>query len=162
LNENDKQNNMESEGDSPSVISVTTQAQRGTHRYHLLCMLAKHKRELTEAVDGVRSEIHSPAVPISSHNTLGHRKPGSSLATTCGRTSEDVVATKLVESLGLRVRIPPGAWMSVLYDYYALSRRGLCDRPIARPHKSYRLCMWVCHWVWSGAPVRLYIHKRSN
>jgi hypothetical protein len=96
---------------------------------------------LTEAVDGVRSHIPSPAVPISNHNTLGHRKPGSSIAMTCGRTSEDVIATQLVESLGLRVRFPPGAWVSLSCDYCALSGRGLCDRPIPRPEKSYRLCM---------------------
>ena len=123
------------------MTSVTTQAQTGTHRYHLLCMLARHRRELNEAVDGVRSDIHSPAVPISSHSTLGHRKLGSSIATTRGRTSEDVIATQLVESQGLWVRILPGAWISVSYDYCALSGRGLCDRPIARPDKSYRLCM---------------------
>jgi hypothetical protein len=48
--------------------------------------------------------------------------------------------------LGLRVRIPPGAWMSVSCKCYVLSGRGLCDGPITRPEKSYRV--W-CVWVWS-------------
>jgi hypothetical protein len=41
--------------------------------------------------------------------------------------------------LGLRVRIPPGAWMFVLSVVY-LSGRGLCDGLITRPEESYRLC----------------------
>ena len=30
---------------------------------------------------------------------------------------------------GLRVRIPPGAWISVSLECCVLSRRGLCDEP---------------------------------
>jgi hypothetical protein len=41
--------------------------------------------------------------------------------------------------LGLRVRIPRGAWMSVSCTVFVLSGRGLCDRPIPRPEASYRL-----------------------
>ena len=74
----------------------------------VMYVLARDRKEVTGAVDGVRSDIHSSAVPISNHNTLGHRKPGSSVAMTCGRTWEDVFATQLVKSLGLRVRIPLG------------------------------------------------------
>ena len=74
-------------------------------------MLARHRRELTEAVDGVRSNIHSPAVPISNHNTLGHRKPGSSTAMTCGRTSEDVAAGGIAGTAGSN---PAGGRVSVL------------------------------------------------
>jgi hypothetical protein len=33
--------------------------------------------------------------------------------------------------LGLPVRIPPGAWTSVSYDFCVLSARGLCVGPIA-------------------------------
>jgi len=47
------------------------------------------------------------------------------------------VATRL---LGLRVRIPPGARMSVCCDCCVLSGRGLCGGPITRPEKTYR--MW--------------------
>ena len=35
--------------------------------------------------------------------------------------------------LGLRVRIPPVAWMFVSYDCCVLSGRRLCIRPITRP-----------------------------
>jgi hypothetical protein len=42
--------------------------------------------------------------------------------------------------LGLRVRIPPVAWMSVSCAFCVLSCRGLCDGPIPCPEESYRLC----------------------
>jgi hypothetical protein len=45
-----------------------------------------------------------------------------------------------VRLLGLRVRIPPGAWMSVSSECCLLSGRGLCDGLITRPEESYR--MW--------------------
>ena len=45
--------------------------------------------------------------------------------------------------LGLRVRIPPGACLSLLSAL--LSGRGLCDGPIPRPEESYRQwCVIVC------------------
>ena len=48
-------------------------------------------------------------------------------------------------SLGLWVRIPPGAWMSVSCECYVLSGRRLCDELITRPEESYRLwCVVVC------------------
>jgi len=46
---------------------------------------------------------------------------------------------------GLRVRIPPGAWMFVFYECCVLSSRGLCDGPITCPEESYRV--W-CVWEW--------------
>ena len=47
--------------------------------------------------------------------------------------------------LGLRIRIPPGAWMFVSCVCYVLSGRGLCDGPITCPEESYRLwCIIVC------------------
>jgi len=47
--------------------------------------------------------------------------------------------------LGLLVRIPPGAWMSVCCECCVLSGRGLCDELITRPEESYRLrCVVVC------------------
>jgi hypothetical protein len=39
--------------------------------------------------------------------------------------------------LGLRVRIPPRAWMSVCCECCVLSGRGLCDGLITRPEESY-------------------------
>jgi hypothetical protein len=47
-------------------------------------------------------------------------------------------ATRL---LGLWVRIPPVAWMSVCYERCVLSGRGLCDGLIERPEESHRLCV---------------------
>ena len=41
--------------------------------------------------------------------------------------------------LGLRVRIPPGAWMFVCCECCVLSGRGLCDELITRPEQFYRL-----------------------
>jgi hypothetical protein len=50
--------------------------------------------------------------------------------------------------LGLWVRIPPRAWMSVCCECCVLSGRGLCDGLVTRPEESYRLwCVWV--WSWS-------------
>jgi len=51
-------------------------------------------------------------------------------------------ATRL---LGLRVRIPPGSWMSVSCECCVSSGRGLCDGPIPRPEESYLVwCVTVC------------------
>jgi hypothetical protein len=44
-----------------------------------------------------------------------------------------------VRLLGLQVRISPGAWMFVSWEYCALSGRGLCEGPIPRPEESYRI-----------------------
>jgi len=50
--------------------------------------------------------------------------------------------------LVLRVRIPPGTWMTVWSERCLLSGRGLCVRLITRPEESYRVwCVWV--WSWS-------------
>ena len=47
--------------------------------------------------------------------------------------------------LGLRVRIPPGAWIFVCCECRVLSGRGLSDELITRPEESYRLwCVVVC------------------
>jgi hypothetical protein len=43
-----------------------------------------------------------------------------------------------VRLLGLRVRIPPGTWMSVSYECCVFSGRGLCDGLVTRPEESYR------------------------
>ena len=49
--------------------------------------------------------------------------------------------------LGLRVRFPPRAWMSVFCECCLLSRRDLYDDPITRPEESYCLwCVWVSSW----------------
>jgi hypothetical protein len=46
--------------------------------------------------------------------------------------------------LGLRVRIPPGAWMFVFCESCVLSGRGVYDWPIPRPEESYRVFVYVC------------------
>ena len=66
-------------------------------------------------------------------------------------------AARLLRS---RVRIPPGAWMSVCCECYVSSGRGLCEALITRPEESYRLCcVVVCDletsWMrrlWAAAP----------
>ena len=54
--------------------------------------------------------------------------------------------------LRLRVRIPPGAWMSVCYEYCVWSGTGLRYGPIPPSEESYRLyvcvCLCVCGVVW--------------
>jgi hypothetical protein len=56
------------------------------------------------------------------------------------------VAANLLEQ---RVRIPPGAWMSVSYECGVLLGRGFCERLNTRPEDSY----WVwCVCAWS--PVK--------
>ena len=39
--------------------------------------------------------------------------------------------------LGLRVRIPPGAWIFICCDCCVLSGRSLCEELITRPEESY-------------------------
>ena len=48
-------------------------------------------------------------------------------------------------TLGLRVRIPPGAWRSVSHKCCVLPGRGPCDGLITRPEESYWLsCVTEC------------------
>ena len=51
------------------------------------------------------------------------------------------MATRL---LGLRVRTPPGALMSISSECCVLSGRGLCDEPIPRPSVNVCVCVCVC------------------
>jgi hypothetical protein len=72
--------------------------------------------------------------------------------------------------LGLRVRMPRTAWMSVSFECCVLSGWGLCAGPIPRPEASYWLwCVLVCdietasmRWLWSalGCSIRnKYFHS---
>jgi hypothetical protein len=54
--------------------------------------------------------------------------------------------------LGMRVRIPAGAWMSVCFDCCVLSGRGLCVGLITLSEESY--LSWCVQWVWPWSPVR--------
>ena len=47
--------------------------------------------------------------------------------------------------LGLRVPVPPGAWISVSCECCGLSGRGLCVELIAHPEELYLMC--VCVYV---------------
>ena len=50
-----------------------------------------------------------------------------------------------VRLLGLRVRIPPVAWISVSRECCVWSGTSLCEEPITRLEESYRLwCVTVC------------------
>jgi len=52
-----------------------------------------------------------------------------------------------VRSLGMRFRLPPGAWVLICCECCVLLGRGLCDGPITCPEESYRLwCVWVRSW----------------
>ena len=61
--------------------------------------------------------------------------------------------------LGLRVRIPPGAWTSVSWKCCVLSGRGLCVGLITRPDESYRLWRvcdreaWIMRKPWHTGGV---------
>ena len=47
--------------------------------------------------------------------------------------------------MGLRVRIPPKAWMSVSYECRVLKGRGPCDGPIIRREDSYGLWLVIVY-----------------
>ena len=53
----------------------------------------------------------------------------------CGLRRGDAAAPLL----GLQVRIPPGAWISVSCDCWLLSGRWLCVGLITRPEESYEV-----------------------
>jgi len=60
--------------------------------------------------------------------------------------------------LGLRVRIPPGAWMYVCCEFCVMSGRGFCNEVMTRPEESYRLwCVVECDletsWVRRAWPT---------
>jgi len=69
--------------------------------------------------------------------------------------------------LGLWVRIPPGVWMSVCWEFCMLSGTGLCDVLITHPEESCRLWCVVCDletsWMKRPWPAgRLLRHKQTN
>ena len=58
------------------------------------------------------------------------------------------IGTAAARLLGLRVRIPQEALISIFCDCCVLSGRGLCVRLVTRPEESYRVWrVWV--WSWS-------------
>jgi hypothetical protein len=58
---------------------------------------------------------------------------------------------------GMRVRVPPKAWISVSCECYVFSGRGrLCDRPITRPEESCVWCAWAWPWNLNDEEVLVY------
>jgi hypothetical protein len=72
--------------------------------------------------------------------------------------------------LGLRIRIPPGAWMSVSCECCVLSGRGLCVGLITLPEESYRMwCVsdcdreaWIMRRPWPTGAVAPWEKKSFN
>ena len=60
--------------------------------------------------------------------------------------------------LGLRIRIPSGAWMSASFECCMLLGRCLCIGLITRPEESYRMwCVWM--WLWILENEEALVHK---
>jgi hypothetical protein len=59
--------------------------------------------------------------------------------------------------LGLWVRIPFAAWISVFRRCCVWSVRGPYEEPIPRQKESYRVCVCVC--VWPGTTIRSGTHN---
>jgi hypothetical protein len=54
--------------------------------------------------------------------------------------------------LGLRLRIPPGTWMSVSCECCVFQSRDFGVGLITRPEESYRVwCVWVWSWKFDNA-----------
>jgi hypothetical protein len=84
-------------------------------------------------------------------NVVTHKNPSSKFSNFCSCESfghsrwlrglrRGSTAARL---LGLRIRIPPAAWMSVSCECCVLSDRGQCVGLIPRAEESYRVS--VCH-----------------
>jgi len=63
--------------------------------------------------------------------------------------------------LGLRVLIPPAAWIPVSFECCVLTSRGLCDRPITRPEEFYRL-WWVAVSVHVSSDIFAHHQEHLN
>ena len=74
----------------------------------------------------------SVRIPSDSLTTLHYVKRIFACETE-NRPTPVAARSAAVRLLGLRVRIPPSAWMSVSCECCLLSCRGLCDGPIPRP-----------------------------
>jgi hypothetical protein len=63
-----------------------------------------------------------------------------------------------IRLLGSWVWIPPGTWMSVFFECFVLSGRGLCVGLITRPEESYRILRVYCDreasTMWRPWPTR--------
>jgi hypothetical protein len=74
--------------------------------------------------------------------------------------------SKAARLLGLLVRIPPGARMSVSCECCVLSGRGLCDGPMPHPEEFYRVwCVSVISKPRLGGelgPLGLLSHEKKT
>jgi len=69
----------------------------------------------------------------------------------------------VTRSLGLRVWIPPTAWISFSYLCCVLSGTILCDGLITHPEESYQLwCVWVWSWSPHDAEAHYYLSNNDN
>jgi hypothetical protein len=69
----------------------------------------------------------------------------------------------VVRLLGLRVRIPPTAWMSLCYECCVLSGRGLSVGLITRTEESYRMwCVWVWSWILENKEDHYWLSNKTK
>ena len=113
------------------------------HRYKIDCRLSTVPQFAVPTCNTMHYNLHT--IKKQGTLSLGHTKSGW----WCRWPRVLRCASSSARLLGLRVRVPPGAWMSVYCDSCVLSGRGLCDGPIARSEESYRV--W-CVWVWPRNP----------
>jgi hypothetical protein len=76
------------------------------------------------------------------HLLAAHGRANRSMSTRVSRSQRPCGLTRGLAAsrlLGLRVRIPPGAWMFFSGKRFVLSGRGLCVGLITSPEESYRL-----------------------
>jgi hypothetical protein len=113
-----------------SHTSIATDTDSSTTTTNTVIMLLTLLDDNTSGLLAVRrlygSKCTTPVFVIST-------SAGESIPSGLGRSS---AAARFP---GLRVRILPGAWMSVCCECCVLSGRGLCDELITRPEESYRL-----------------------
>jgi hypothetical protein len=127
---------------------------------------------ITKATDTLRiynTDCFSTAKITHRHNFQHSIRLHLVIRGTCRsqRSSRLRRGSAVVHLLGLRVRIPTRAWMSARYECCVLSGRGLCEDPITRQEKSYRLpCVNLFHLEtskWGGpGPSRAVGPKKEK
>jgi hypothetical protein len=121
-------------------------SQRSETTLVVLCQFGDRKSCVCTAVpDGVRSQETLTKTEISSPTIMTTRVVVSRSQWPRGLWG----GSAAVHLLGLRIRIPLYAWMSVCCECCVLSGRVLCYGPISRPEESDRVCVCVfaCPWV---------------
>jgi hypothetical protein len=110
----------------------------------LLRCLISHWRDTSSATRGIHCRVAGQWIPDIVRPFQSWRK-SVQLINMLGHKLYSSAASRL---LGLQVRIPPGAWMSVSCESCVLLRRGICNGLITRPEESYCVWwVWVCLWI---------------